>query len=920
MKNIIWLLLLIFCFIPFNSNASHVKGGEIYWECDANGNYIFYARVYRDCSGAGTLPNNLSLFSSSAVFPGFPATLTLISTADITPSCDFATGGPQPTTACLVPNQAGSGGQGATERMIYKSLPIDLQGVPAPPAAGYTIYTTPPPSRNAPNNISCGGMTIRAKIFPFKKPGKPLANTLSKCYDNSPTFAESPVPLVITSPETYIYNNNTKDIDGDSVSFSFDEPWQSFNTSCNFLPPYNVNKPIPGDPILFSESGELIYKPVNVGKFVTCIKVTSYRCGQKIAEIYRDFQTEIIAEPANYEDNSPPTILAPFENNSLFDTTVFAGSTVKFKIDVEDLDNPSFSVSGFQNLQLMFNSEHFGNGYSDTTAGCQLPPCAMINLSEDLAGAAPTEFFNNGDALGWGYEYPGGTAEGKGSLWFYWPTACENLQATDCGPAQARTFRFVIRARDGACPAPGQTSKTISIRVLPAPEIKSPEIKTAEVLNNGDVKLSWEKPERDPVAFISHNIYTSTSKFAAFTLAASLPDFSATSYTHTGVDANNKTRLYYFVETISTCLKTVSRAQDTIQVIKANPSYNIFGGNIKVTWNPLRDPLATSSATEYKIFREYPVGSGFIEVGTTSENVYFDNLDGKACQDSVNYKITIADNAINENSVSTIGKTYISSMQPEITTTIPDQCKTTVNFNANITSGGAPPFKFEWSGDDGFKGIGNQISYDFSGPGKFEVILKVTDNADCVVEIKDTINFESAIGVSFSNDEVCFGETTNLQGNGEGGTPPYSYEWSTSSGVVGNGMELNHVFNESGDLQVTLKITDSDNCSNERTQTVFVDPCVPNSESRLHLPDAFSPNGDGNNDKFNIQAFNMKEYTFNVFNRWGERVYQTADFNEDWDGMIKGKVVKSGVYVYVLNAEGTDGQIYKLKGTITITQ
>ena len=842
------------------------------------------------------------------------------STSDITPSCDFVTGGPQPTTACAIPNTAGSGGQGSTERMIYRTAPMDFAGVPAPPAGGYTFHTTPPPARNTPTNISCSGITIRAKMFPFKKPGKPLATTLSKCFDSAPTFAESPVPLVITSSDKYIYNNNAKDIDGDSITFAFDQPWQANNSRCNFTPPYNVNKPIPGDPTLDIESGELIYRPLNVGKFVTCIKVTSYRCGQKIAEIYRDFQTEIIAKPINYEDNSPPDISAPFDNNSIFDTTVVAGSVIKFKIEVEDLDLPSFST-GYQNIQLMFNSEHFGTNYIDTVAGCLSPPCAMINLSEDLKGPAPKQYFNNQDELGYGYDFPGGTAEGKGSLWFYWPTACENLQANECGPAQARNFRFVIRGRDGACPAPGQTSKTITIRVLPSTEIKSPEVKTAEVLANGDVKLSWEKPEGDPLSFVSYNIYSSPNKFAStFKLAGTVTNFLTTSFTDAGADAYGNSKLFYFVETISTCLNTVSEAIDTIQVIKAIPSYNIFGGNIKVAWNPLRTPLLSSSATEYKVWREYPVGSGFTEVGSTAATEFFDDLGGSVCQDSVNYKVTIADNAISENSVSTIGKTYISSMQPELTATIPDQCKTTVNFNANVSSGGAPPFTYEWSGDDGFQGFGNQISYNYSGPGKFGFKLKVTDNADCVVEIIDTVNFESAMGVSFTNDEVCFGDLTNLSGTVQGGKAPYTYEWRTPAGVfAGNSLDVENIFSQSGDLSVTLKVTDSDNCSNESTQTVFVDPCVPSSESRLYLPDAFSPNGDGNNDVFNIQAFNLTEYSFSVFNRWGERVYQTTNFEEDWDGKVKGEVVKAGVYVYVLNAEGADGQVYKKKGTITIT-
>lgn len=87
------------------------------------------------------------------------------------------------------------------------------------------------------------------------------------------------------------------------------------------------------------------------------------------------------------------------------------------------------------------------------------------------------------------------------------------------------------------------------------------------------------------------------------------------------------------------------------------------------------------------------------------------------------------------------------------------------------------------------------------------------------------------------------------------------------------------------------------------------------------VPNAFSPNGDGNNDKFNVlETCLIEKYKLQIFNRWGQLVFTTLSTQNSWDGTYKGGEADAGVYYYRINAILTDkskGEI-ELKGDITL--
>ncbi|MBQ3188674.1 MAG: gliding motility-associated C-terminal domain-containing protein [Bacteroidaceae bacterium] len=96
------------------------------------------------------------------------------------------------------------------------------------------------------------------------------------------------------------------------------------------------------------------------------------------------------------------------------------------------------------------------------------------------------------------------------------------------------------------------------------------------------------------------------------------------------------------------------------------------------------------------------------------------------------------------------------------------------------------------------------------------------------------------------------------------------------------------------------------------------------AESSLKVPNAFSPNGDGINDYFNV--FDVKSivsFSAAIYNRWGQQLYswgiEEMECEEcGWDGTYKGKPVKDGVYFVVVNARGADGVNYEIKADVNL--
>lgn len=86
----------------------------------------------------------------------------------------------------------------------------------------------------------------------------------------------------------------------------------------------------------------------------------------------------------------------------------------------------------------------------------------------------------------------------------------------------------------------------------------------------------------------------------------------------------------------------------------------------------------------------------------------------------------------------------------------------------------------------------------------------------------------------------------------------------------------------------------------------------------VYMPNAFTPDGDGLNDIFIPVGKGITEFTLQIFNRWGELIFESNDYKKGWDGTFKNEAVPIGAYIYKLTAKGNGSRHIEKNGSVTV--
>ena len=86
----------------------------------------------------------------------------------------------------------------------------------------------------------------------------------------------------------------------------------------------------------------------------------------------------------------------------------------------------------------------------------------------------------------------------------------------------------------------------------------------------------------------------------------------------------------------------------------------------------------------------------------------------------------------------------------------------------------------------------------------------------------------------------------------------------------------------------------------------------------LDVPNAFTPNSNDINSKIHVRGFGIAKMRFIIWNRWGQKVFETNNRLDGWDGRVKGALQPMDVYAYTLDVEFFDGTKTTRKGDITL--
>ncbi|TAH26707.1 MAG: PKD domain-containing protein [Cytophagales bacterium] len=178
-------------------------------------------------------------------------------------------------------------------------------------------------------------------------------------------------------------------------------------------------------------------------------------------------------------------------------------------------------------------------------------------------------------------------------------------------------------------------------------------------------------------------------------------------------------------------------------------------------------------------------------------------------------------------------------------------------------------------------------------------------------------SFKTSVKESLAGDPISFINITDTINKGV-----LKYQWIFGDGTTTNSFNSTHIYNNAGGYEVLLTVRNSANCID--TANMMIE--IINSQI-LYIPNAFSPSADNfenRTSKIYGSALLKDNFEWNIYNRWGEVIFNTNNIidaqSKGWNGTFKntGEELPKGVYTYTLKAKLNDGKMIEKTGTISL--
>ncbi len=221
-----------------------------------------------------------------------------------------------------------------------------------------------------------------------------------------------------------------------------------------------------------------------------------------------------------------------------------------------------------------------------------------------------------------------------------------------------------------------------------------------------------------------------------------------------------------------------------------------------------------------------------------------------------------------------------------------------------LASGGEGGFVYNWTN-------GLHVS-DFSEFLENSQVYSLTVEDICGRAISETIEI-AVLPIEASFNVLNLGENVyQFEAAPIPACPECQIDWDFGDGDVSTDFNPLHEFDGLEEYTVTMHIINEAGCTDHGSYDIIPPPV-------FYIPTAFTPNGDGVNDVFQVVANSVLEYEMHIFNRWGDEVFTSKDPSDVWLGETKSTgeyYVANGSYNYVARIKGFNSETYKLKGSI----
>jgi gliding motility-associated-like protein len=274
----------------------------------------------------------------------------------------------------------------------------------------------------------------------------------------------------------------------------------------------------------------------------------------------------------------------------------------------------------------------------------------------------------------------------------------------------------------------------------------------------------------------------------------------------------------------------------------------------------------------------------------------------------------------NANTISTTGTYYIKGTTalncsvikpvntninpiPTFTLTSPSVCLgASLTISANPLSGAKSDYNYTWQVPNGAPIPGNISNFTTTIPGVYTATIKnISTNCESASISNTAIFYPLPIPATIvaSANKVIVNQTLNLIAAASGGANPYIFTWTPNSFYTISGQEnaqLKAI--KEGKVNIKYQVKDANNCvANSADYEITIE----SEKEILIFPNAFTPNGDGNNDIFKIAAYNLLGQAsflyFEIYDRNGRMMGKRIDnINDGWDGKYKDVIQDMGIY------------------------
>jgi gliding motility-associated-like protein len=193
-------------------------------------------------------------------------------------------------------------------------------------------------------------------------------------------------------------------------------------------------------------------------------------------------------------------------------------------------------------------------------------------------------------------------------------------------------------------------------------------------------------------------------------------------------------------------------------------------------------------------------------------------------------------------------------------------------------------------------------TYLVSQPGKYSVV--VTDSNKC--KYYDEITLSQILKPYFDlgkDTAICLGSEVTIR------LPINNYMYQWQDGLNSNVYTV---------IDTGLYVVKATNICGSYKDSIYFKQA--NCDCSVDVPSAFSPNGDNVNDILYLRGSCVKNIEFYIYDRWGEKVFESHELSNGWDGTFKGKKIDAAVFTFYLSAESEleKGKIFKKEGNISL--